>query len=135
MNPSVINSASIELFKNNLQGPLLVPGENGYDEARSVWNGMIDRRPALIVCCESVHDVIASVHFANENGLVISIKGGGHGVAGKAVCENGLMIDLSKMNSVSVDPEAQTARVGPGAKLGDLDKKKLKNIIYLQLEG
>ncbi len=130
MNPSVINSASIELFKNNLQGPLLVPGENGYDEARSVWNGMIDRLPALIACCESVHDVIASVHFAKENGLVISVKGGGHGVAGKAVCEDGLMIDLSHMNSVSVDSVAQTARVGPGAKLGDLDKETQKYNLF-----
>jgi len=130
MNPSVINSASIELFKNNLQGPLLVPGENGYDEARSVWNGMIDRLPALIACCESVHDVIASVHFAKENGLVISVKGGGHGVAGKAVCEDGLMIDLSHMNSVSVDSVAQTARVGPGATLGDLDKETQKYNLF-----
>jgi len=72
MNPSVINSASIELFKNNLQGPLLVPGENGYDEARSVWNGMIDRLPALIACCESVHDVIASVHFLTLSGSYLS---------------------------------------------------------------
>ena len=130
MNPSVINSASIELFKNNLQGPLLAPGENGYDEARSVWNGMIDRRPALIACCESVDDVIASVRFAKENGLITSVKGGGHGVAGKAVCEDGLMIDLSHMNSVSVDSVAQTVRVGPGAKLGDLDKETQKYNLF-----
>lgn len=114
--------SEINGFQQELSGSLLLPQDEEYNEARAVWNGMIDRRPAMIVGCESVQDVILSVNFARAKGLLVSIKGGGHGVAGKAVCDHGLMIDLSKMNSVTIDEVYRTAKVGPGAMLGDLDK-------------
>jgi FAD/FMN-containing dehydrogenase len=126
MTPSTITDASIGQLKEKIQGDILLPGDNVYEEARAIWNGMIDRRPALIVCCENTNDVIKCVHFANQNSLPISVKGGGHGVAGKAVCDNGLMIDFSRLAKVSVDPENQTAMVQPGAKLGDLDSETSK---------
>ena len=126
MNSETISATSVNQFKNNLKGLLLQPGDEGYDDCRSIWNGMIDHRPSLIVCCENVQDVIASVHFAKENGLPVSVKGGGHGVAGKAVCNDGLMIDFSRMNAVTVDPTSGTAIVQPGAKLGDLDRESSK---------
>jgi FAD/FMN-containing dehydrogenase len=109
-------------FAESLEGPLVRPGDEDYDQVRSVWNGMIDRRPAMIARCETVEDVINSVRFAKERGLPLSVRCGGHGVAGSAVCEGGLMIDLSPMNSVSVDTGRRIAVVQGGAKLGDLDK-------------
>lgn len=126
MNSATLSTTSIDQLKKSLQGPVLQPGDDGYDQCRSVWNGMIDRFPRLIVCCENVKDVIASIHFAKENNLPISVKGGGHGVAGKAVCNDGLMIDFSNMTSISVDHDAQTATVEPGAKWGDLDGETSK---------
>ncbi len=117
-------------LNNLLEGPLLEQGDPGFDEARSVWNGMIDRRPALIIQCRSAADVITGIAFARENKMVVSIKGGGHGVAGKAVCENGLMFDMSGMKSVRVDPDARTARVGPGALLRDLDRETSKHGLF-----
>lgn len=127
MNSKTLSAITINQFKNNLKGLLLQPGDEGYDDCRSIWNGMIDRRPRLIICCENVQDVIASVHFAKEHDLPFSVKGGGHGVAGKAVCHDGLMIDFSRMNAVSVDPSSGTAIVQPGAKLGDLDRECSKH--------
>ncbi len=121
---------AINELRKLLEGPLLEQGDPGYDEARSVWNGMIDRRPALIVQCKSVADIVAAIAFARENKMVVSIKGGGHGVAGKAVCENGLMFDMSQMKSVSVDPDTLTARVGPGAALRDLDRETSKHGLF-----
>lgn len=126
MQDSVIKKSEIDHFSDQLQRPLLLPGQSGYNEARMVWNGMIDRRPAMIAQCINVDDVMASVNFAREHHLVISIKGGGHGVAGKAVCDQGLMLDMSLMNKVIVDPQNRTADVGPGATLGDLDQETQK---------
>jgi len=104
-----------------LRGELLFGGSPGYEQARRVWNGMIDRRPALIARCDGAADVRACVNFARENGLLTAIRGGGHGVSGNAVCEGGLMIDLAPMNHVQVDPRLRTATVAPGVLLGALD--------------
>ncbi|WP_148045447.1 FAD-binding oxidoreductase, partial [Salinisphaera orenii] len=104
-----------------LRGVALQPRDAHYDDARAVWNAMIDRRPALIVRALGTSDVIAAVAFAREHRLEIAVKGGGHNVAGSAVCDRGLMLDLSEMISVRVDREHKTARVEPGALINDLD--------------
>ncbi len=116
----------IEKFSASLDGKLVRPGDPEYDESRAVWNGMIDKRPALIVQCGVVSDVVESVNFARDNGLLVSVKGGGHGVAGKAVCDDGLMIDLSGMKNVNVDAESKTATVEAGATIGDVDRETQK---------
>jgi FAD/FMN-containing dehydrogenase len=108
-------------FEAGLRGALIRPAEADYDAARAVWNGMIDRRPALIVRCAGVTDVIAAVNFAREQGLLVAVRGGGPNVAGNAVCDGGLVIDLSRMRSVRVDPVRRTARAEGGATWGDLD--------------
>ena len=113
----------IDSFRTRLRGPLLLPGEPGYDEGRAVWNAMIDRRPALIVRCLGVADVISAVNFAREHSLALSIKGGGHNIAGLAVCDEGLMLDMSLMRGVWVDPSAGTARAQLGCLLGDVDRE------------
>lgn len=112
----------IEKLRTRFRGALLRPGEEGYDEARRIWNGAIDRRPALIARCAGTDDVVAAVRFAREQGLLVSVRGGGHAVAGHAVCDDGLMIDLSLMKAVRVDPAARTARAAGGLLWSDLDK-------------
>jgi FAD/FMN-containing dehydrogenase len=104
-----------------LGGGLILPSDPRYDEARSVWNGMIDQRPAAIARCASVDDVIAALRFARQHELPIGVRGGGHNAAGLAVLDNGLVIDLSPMNGVAVDPERRIARAGGGATWGDFD--------------
>ena len=104
-----------------MRGSLLREGDSGYDESRTIWNGMIDRRPALVARCTGAADVMRAVDFARENGLMLAVRSGGHNIAGNAVCEGGMMIDLSRMNLVRVDPQARIAHVGAGATLGDLD--------------
>jgi FAD/FMN-containing dehydrogenase len=106
-----------------VRGPILTPGAPGYDEARAIWNGLIDRRPALIVQCSGAADVVDAVNFAREQGLALSIKAGGHNVAGNAVNDGGLVVDLSQMRGVHVDPDNQTVRVQGGATWGDLDRE------------
>lgn len=113
----------IENLRARLRGPLLLPGEPAYDEARSLWNAMIDRRPGLIARCLGVADVVACVQFAREHGLTLSIKGGGHNIAGLAVCDGGLMLDMSLMRGVWVDPAARIARAQAGCLLGDVDRE------------
>ncbi|SRR5712692_3604322 len=115
------DQSAVEKFKASLRGELLRPGEAGYDEARKIWNGMIDKRPALIARCAGVTDVIHCVNFAQENNLLVAVRGGGHNVAGNAVCDGGLMIDLSRMKSVRVDPARRTARAEPGLTWGEFD--------------
>ncbi|GCB52911.1 FAD-binding oxidoreductase [Streptomyces sp. NL15-2K] len=104
------------------RGALLRPGEEGYDQARRVWNGAIDRRPALIARCAGADDVVTAVRYARENGLVISVRGGGHAVAGHAVCDDGIVIDLSLMKAITVDPAARTARAAGGVLWSELDR-------------
>jgi FAD/FMN-containing dehydrogenase len=119
-NPTVTAAAEGELTAR-IRGTLLRPGAPGFDEARGIWNGMIDRRPGIIVRCTGVADVMAAVDVVREHGLVFAVRAGGHSVAGKSVCEGGVMIDLSPMNRVVVDPVARTARAGAGATWGDFD--------------
>jgi FAD/FMN-containing dehydrogenase len=117
------NAQEITDFKATLRGTLLQPDESDYDAARVVWNGMIDRRPSMIAQCRGVADVIASVDFARSHRLRVAVRGGGHNVAGYAVCDGGLMIDLSLMRGVRVDPQARRAWVQGGATWGDIDNE------------
>lgn len=117
----MLDATTIEEFKASLRGELIQPNDEGYDDARKVWNGMFDRKPAIIVRCVSTSDVINAVNFARDNTLPISVRGGGHNVAGTAVCDDGMMIDLSLMRRVNVDKRNRTARVDGGALLGDVD--------------
>jgi FAD/FMN-containing dehydrogenase len=116
-----VDQAVVDEFARALGGTLLRPGNEGYDESRTLWNAMIDRRPALVARCTDAADVGRAVDFAREHGLLLSVRGGGHNIAGNAVCEAGLMIDLSGMRAVRVDRAAKRAHVEPGATLGDLD--------------
>jgi FAD/FMN-containing dehydrogenase len=111
----------VDQFRATLRGPLLLPGDPEYDTARQLWNAMIDKWPALIVRCAGTADVMASVTFARNNDLPLAIRGGGHNIAGNALCDDGLVIDLSGMRSVHVDPDASIAYAGGGATLADLD--------------
>ncbi|MFQ5916109.1 MAG: FAD-binding oxidoreductase [Nitrospinota bacterium] len=117
----VLEEATVEEFKSSLRGELLLAEDPDYDDARALWNAMIDRRPALIARSAGAADVIRSVKLASDHGLLVSVRGGGHNIAGNAVCDGGLMIDLSPMNGVRVDSAARTAWVDPGATLGDVD--------------
>ena len=101
---------------------VLTPDDAGYDQARSVFNAMIDRRPLVIVRCRNADDVVRGLALARERDLVVSVRGGGHNVAGNAVCDGGVMLDLSPMRAVRVDPEGRTAIADPGCLLGDLDR-------------
>jgi FAD/FMN-containing dehydrogenase len=116
-----MNSGVVEDFRTTLRGPLLRPGEPGYDAARSIWNAMIERRPALIARCAGTADVLACVAFARDHGLELAVRAGGHNIAGNALCDDGLVIDLTGMRAVHVDPEARRARVEGGATLADFD--------------
>lgn len=113
--------SEVDGLRARLRGPLLAPGDSGYDAARRVWNTMIDRRPALIARCLGVGDVMSAVDFARANGLIASVRGGGHNIPGNAVCDGGLMIDLSLMKSIRVDPARRTARAEPGVLWAELD--------------
>jgi FAD/FMN-containing dehydrogenase len=118
-----LNSDATAAFAETLRGALLAPGEAGYDDARAIWNGLIDRRPALIAQCTGAADVVDAVTFAREHDLVLSIKGGGHNVAGNAVNDGGLVIDLSLMRGVHVDQSTRTVRAQGGATWGDCDRE------------
>jgi FAD/FMN-containing dehydrogenase len=114
---------TIRKLKESLRGELILSKDAGYDDARSIWNAMIDRRPALIARCLGVADVITCVNFAREQGVLLSIKGGGHNISGLAVCEAGLMLDMSRMRGVWVDPTKRTALAQAGCLLGDVDRE------------
>jgi FAD/FMN-containing dehydrogenase len=107
----------------SFRGELLLPTSPGYDAARRIWNGAIDRHPACIARCTGVADVVAAVRFARERDLVVAVRSGGHGVAGHAVCDGGLVIDLSPMKGITVDPQARTARAQAGVLWGELDRE------------
>jgi FAD/FMN-containing dehydrogenase len=118
---AALGEATVQELRDALRGELVVPGDAAYDEARSVWNGIIDRRPALIARCTGTSDVIAAIGFARSEGLSVAVRGGGHNVAGNATCDGGLVIDLSPMKGVHVDPEARTVRAQGGLTWGELD--------------
>ncbi len=118
---TTVSGTRIDAFDERLDGPVLRDGDAGYDEARTLWNAMIDRRPALIARCADANSVAEAVRFAREHDLLLAVRGGGHNIAGKAVCDGGLMIDLSGMKDIRVDPESRTARVEPGVLLQELD--------------
>jgi FAD/FMN-containing dehydrogenase len=116
-----VNAATLDALQQHLRAPLVTRSHGAYDDARRVWNGMIDRRPLLIAQPESTAEVVAAVAFAQAHGLPLAVKGGGHGVAGRAVCDDGLVVDLSRLRGVQVDPVARTASVQGGATLRALD--------------
>ena len=116
-----IGNGAIDALRQHLAGDVLLPGDAGYDAARGVWNAMIDRRPGMVVHCRTATDVQRALVFAAEHELSTAIKGGGHNIAGNAVCDGGIMIDLSAMKTIEVDADARTARVEAGALLADLD--------------
>ncbi len=118
---NALEEATIDALQSGLRGPLLRQDDEGYDAARAIWNGMIDKRPGLIAQCTGVADVMTAVRFAREHDVRVAVKGGGHNVAGTALCDGGLVIDFSGMKGVHVDPIGRTARVEPGATLGDVD--------------
>jgi FAD/FMN-containing dehydrogenase len=108
-------------LRDRFSGELLVPGQTGYDEARRIFNGMIDRRPAVIARCADVADVVAAVAVAREHGLVVAVRCGGHSLPGLSTCDDGIVIDLSGLKSIAVDPERRTARAGGGVLWGEFD--------------
>ena len=116
-----MNDAAIAAFRASLRGELIGPGDAGYDAARKVYNAMIERRPRLIARCADVADVMAAVNFGREQKLLVAIRGGGHNAGGLGVCDDGLVIDLSRMNYVRVDPKKKTVQVGGGALWRDVD--------------
>lgn len=117
----VITTAQVEAFRAQMRGEILDPSSPSYDATRVVWNGMIDRRPTLIARCRNAADVAASIGFARDHGIAIAVRSGGHNVAGYAVCDGGLMIDMSAMNGVRVSPGLDRAIVEGGATWGDVD--------------
>lgn len=117
----IVEEAQVQTLQASLRGQLVRPGDGNYDEVRSVYNGMIDKHPAYIARCANIGDVIQCVNFARQNGLTVAIRGGGHNGPGLGTCDNGLVIDLSLMKGVRVDPVAKSARVEGGATWGDVD--------------
>lgn len=119
----MVPQAELQTFRTSLRGVSFCPGEPGYDDARTVPNAMINRKPAVIARCAGVADVLACVRFAREHDVLVSIRGGGHSVAGKSVCDGGLMIDLSAMKGIRVDPIKRTVRAEAGLRLGEFDRE------------
>ncbi len=111
----------IDMLRKSVRGKVLLPADAGYDVARTVWNATVDRKPAVIVQCTGTADVMQAVNFARDHGLVLAVRGGGHNIAGSAICNDGLVIDLSQLRSVHIDSRERVAWVSPGATLGDFD--------------
>jgi FAD/FMN-containing dehydrogenase len=122
-----LDDATVAEFKDNLHVEVLVPDDLAYDSARMIWNRLIDKRPALIARCATADDVVRSVRFAREHDLAVAVRGGGHNIAGNCVCDGGLMIDLSPMKGIQVDPQRRTARAQPGLTLGEFDRHTQAN--------
>jgi FAD/FMN-containing dehydrogenase len=118
-----VSEKAVEDFKGVIRGEVLLPDDKGYDRAREIWNGIFDKKPAIIARCLGTGDVIEAVNFAREHGFEVSVKGGGHNSAGNAACDDGLMIDLSLMRRINVNKRNKTARVDGGALLGDVDRE------------
>jgi FAD/FMN-containing dehydrogenase len=118
----LLDEVTVKTLDRVFSRELISPHHPGHDDARKVWNGMVDRRPALIARCANDGDVVEAVRFAREAGLRLAVRGGGHNVAGNAVCDDGLVIDLSGMKGIQVDSAAHTARAQPGVVLGEFDR-------------
>jgi FAD/FMN-containing dehydrogenase len=118
-----INPTTLEPFLATFRGAVIKDGDADYESARRIWNASIDKRPGLIARCSGLADVIVAVRFAREHGLLVAIRGGGHNVGGRALCDDGLVIDLSRMKGIHVDPKARRALVQPGVLLGELDRE------------
>jgi FAD/FMN-containing dehydrogenase len=123
MTDKSIDTSALVALKGTLRGPLLFAGDAGYEDSRTLWNGMIDRHPAAVVRCAGVADVVSCVRFAREHGVELSIKGGGHNVAGLAASDGGLLLDMSPLRGAWVDPRARRARAQAGCLLGDVDRE------------
>lgn len=117
-----MSARTFDALSSSLSGRVLLPGDAEYEQARALWNGMIDKRPAAIARCTSSADVVAAVNFARDQGYLLAVRGGGHNAAGNALCDDGLVIDLTAMRAVSVDPEARIARAQGGATWADFDR-------------
>jgi hypothetical protein len=118
-----IDAALIDSLKSDFHGHVIMPGDADYDAARRIWNASIDKHPGAIARCSGAADVVDAVKFARANNLLVSVRGGGHNVAGRALCDDGIVIDLSTMNGVVVDPQSRTVRVQGGATLADVDRE------------
>lgn len=121
MTGTTLDEGITQGLRDRFSGDVILPGDSGYDDARKVFNGMIDKRPAVIARCASTEDAVAAVDFARDNELVVAVRSGGHSVAGMSICEDGILIDLAAMKEIEVDPEAKSARVGGGVLSGELD--------------
>src|SRR5437016_6316821 len=119
--PGMLSENAVKEFKSNLRGLVIEPGDNGYDDARKVYNGMIHKKPRLIARCTDVADVISSVKFAREQNLLLAIRSGGHNAGGLGICDDGLVIDLAPMKYTRVEPAARMVTVGGGCTWGDVD--------------
>ena len=120
---AVLSRQAVEEFRSRLRGTLVLPTDKDYDVARRVWNGMVNKRPAMIARCADANDAVASVNFVREHQIPLSVRGGGHNYAGKAVCDGGLVVDLSSMKRISIDRERRTARAQAGLRLGEFDRE------------
>ena len=120
-NGAAVDKALIEAFKNDFRGQVILPGDASYDTARRIWNASIDKYPGLIARCSGAADVVVAVKFARANDLPNSIRSGGHNVAGRALCDHGMSIDLSRMRGIIVDPQERAVRVQAGATLSKID--------------
>src|SRR5262245_6299739 len=114
-------NTNIQELKNSITGQIVLPGDAAYDEARKIWNATIDKHPGAIVRCATTSDVVQTLNFARNSGLVLSIRGGGHNIAGNALCDDGVVIDLSQMKAANVNPGARRVTIEGGATLADLD--------------
>src|SRR6516165_10944945 len=119
----VIGNDRIERFQTAFRGEVIQPADSDYEKARKIWNASIDKHPGIIARCAGVADVMAAVNFARENGMLVAVRGGGHNVSGRALCDDGIVIDLSGMKGIHVNAKNRTARVQGGATLGDLDRE------------
>lgn len=122
-----LEKTKIDDFKKHFEGEVILPGDPAYEEVRQIWNAMIDRKPGMIARCTSADDVVRAVNFARENDQLVAVRGGGHNIAGNAICDDGIMIDLSLLKQVHVDVETQRATVDPGCTLGDVDAETQKH--------
>jgi FAD/FMN-containing dehydrogenase len=119
----VVDHERIERFQARFRGEVIQPADLGYEKARKIWNSSIDRHPGIIARCAGLADVIAAVSFARENEVLVAVRGGGHNVGGRALCDGGIVIDLSSMKGIHVNATNRTVRVQGGATLGDLDRE------------